>query len=44
LERTLSDSLGLDVTVNHKASGGQLRISYKTLDQLEEICRLLERR
>lgn len=44
LERTLSDSLGLDVTVNHKASGGQLRIAYKTLDQLEEICRLLERR
>ncbi|WP_275786710.1 ParB/RepB/Spo0J family partition protein [Pararhizobium gei] len=44
LERTLSDSLGLEVTVNHKATGGQLRISYKTLDQLEEICRLLERR
>lgn len=44
LERTLSDSLGLEVTVNHKASGGHLRIAYKTLDQLEEICRLLERR
>ncbi len=44
LERTLSDSLGLDVTVNHKASGGHLRIAYKTLEQLEEICRLLERR
>jgi ParB family chromosome partitioning protein len=44
LERTLTDSLGLDVTVNHKASGGFLRIDYKTLEQLEEICRLLERR
>lgn len=44
LERTLSDSLGLDVTVNHKANGGHLRIAYKTLEQLEEICRLLERR
>jgi ParB family chromosome partitioning protein len=44
LERTLSDVLGLDVTVNHKGSGGHLRIAYKTLDQLEEICRLLERR
>lgn len=44
LERTLSDSLGLEVTVNHKANGGHLRIAYKTLDQLEEICRLLERR
>ncbi|MGI2035996.1 ParB/RepB/Spo0J family partition protein [Rhizobium panacihumi] len=44
LERTLSDSLGLDVTINHRGSGGQVRISYKTLDQLEEICRLLEKR
>ncbi|RVM77772.1 chromosome partitioning protein ParB, partial [Sinorhizobium meliloti] len=44
LERTLSDSLGLEVSVNHKASGGHLKITYKTLDQLEEICRLLERR
>jgi len=44
LERTLSDALGLDVTINHKASGGQIRISYKSLEQLEEICRLLERR
>jgi len=44
LERTLSDTLGLDVTINHKAGGGQIRISYKSLEQLEEICRLLERR
>jgi ParB family chromosome partitioning protein len=44
LERTLSDVLGLDVTVNHKGNGGNLRIAYKTLEQLEEICRLLERR
>lgn len=44
LERTLSDALGLDVTINHRGSGGQVRISYKTLDQLEEICRILEKR
>jgi ParB family transcriptional regulator, chromosome partitioning protein len=45
LERTLSDTLGLDVTINHKGNGsGQVRIAYKTLEQLEEICRLLERR
>ncbi|MCQ1574083.1 ParB/RepB/Spo0J family partition protein [Neorhizobium galegae] len=44
LERTLSDSLGLDVKINHKNGGGQIRISYRTLEQLEEICRLLERR
>lgn len=44
LERSLTDTLGLDVKINHKGSGGQVRISYKTLEQLEEICRLLERR
>lgn len=44
LERSLTDRLGLAVTINHKGSGGQIKISYKTLDQLEEICRLLEGR
>ncbi len=44
LERTLTDTLGLDVTIAHKGGGGQVRISYKSLEQLEEICRLLERR
>lgn len=44
LERSLTDSLGLDVKINHKGGPGQIRISYKSLEQLEEICRLLERR
>jgi ParB family chromosome partitioning protein len=44
LERTLTDSLGLDVKINHRGGPGQIKISYKTLEQLEEICRLLERR
>ncbi|MDI7863056.1 ParB/RepB/Spo0J family partition protein [Rhizobiaceae bacterium n13] len=44
LERTLSDTLGLDVAINHRGTGGQVKISYKSLEQLEEICRLLERR
>ncbi|QLF68852.1 ParB/RepB/Spo0J family partition protein [Peteryoungia desertarenae] len=44
LERSLSDRLGLAVTINHKGAGGQMKISYKSLDQLEEICRLLEGR
>lgn len=44
LERSLSDRLGLSVLINHKGGGGQLKINYKTLDQLEEICRLLEAR
>ncbi|MDE1179310.1 ParB/RepB/Spo0J family partition protein [Paraburkholderia sp.] len=44
LERTLSDTLGLEVAIAHKGGGGQIRITYKSLEQLEEICRLLERR
>jgi ParB family chromosome partitioning protein len=44
LERTLSDRIGLEVKVNHKGEGGKLQISYSSLEQLEEICRLLERR
>jgi ParB family chromosome partitioning protein len=44
LERSLTDSLGLDVKVNHRGDGGKLTISYRSLDQLEAICRLLERR
>ena len=44
LERSLSDRLGLSVSINHKGGGGQLKINYKSLDQLEEICRLLEAR
>lgn len=44
LERTLSDSLGLEVKINHKGGSGQVRINYRSLEQLEEICRLLERR
>lgn len=44
LERSLSDRLGLSVAISHKGAGGQIRINYKSLDQLEEICRLLEAR
>lgn len=44
LERSLSDRLGLQVSINHKGGGGQLKINYASLDQLEDICRLLEAR
>lgn len=44
LERTLSDALGLDVKISHKGSGGQIRINYRTLEQLEAVCRLLEQK
>jgi ParB family chromosome partitioning protein len=41
LERQLSDALGLKVAISHRAGGGQLRIDYTTIDQLEEVCRRL---
>ncbi|MCY0092809.1 ParB/RepB/Spo0J family partition protein [Hoeflea ulvae] len=41
LERSLSDVLGLNVALVHKGQGGQIRIDYKSLEQLDEICRLL---
>jgi ParB family chromosome partitioning protein len=44
MERTLSDTLGLAVEINHRARGGSVKIKYKTLDQLEDIARRLEGR
>ena len=42
LERRLSDVLGLEVTVDHKASGaGTLHIKYGDLDQLDAVLRKL---
>ena len=42
LELTVTQALGLKVAVDHKTSGGTVTISYKTLEQLEEICRKLQ--
>ncbi len=43
LEKSVSDSLGLKVVINDKAGkGGELRIAYKTLEQLEDVCRRLQ--
>ena len=41
LEKTLSDVTGLAVTISHGKKGGDLKIAYKTLEQLEELCRRL---
>jgi len=42
LEKNISDALGLAVEVVHKGeSGGEVRVDYKTLEQLDEICRRL---
>ena len=44
LEKAVSDSIGLKVEIAHKgAAGGSLMISYKTLEQLEDICQRLKR-
>jgi len=43
LEGDLSANLGMKVSLNHKPGkeNGQITISYDTLDQLDELCRLL---
>jgi ParB family chromosome partitioning protein len=42
LENKVSDSLGLKVLINDQGKkGGDVRIAYKTLEQLDEICRRL---
>ena len=42
LERTLTETLGLNVDITHRGqSGGFLQIKYKTLEQLDEVCRRL---
>ena len=44
LEKRLSDALGLAVTIAHRGSGGEMKIRYKTLEQLDEVIRRIERR
>lgn len=42
LESDLSAALKLGVSINHQGEkGGDLRISYKTLDELDNLCRML---
>jgi ParB family chromosome partitioning protein len=42
LEKLLTDMTGLRVAINHRERGGELRIAYRTLDQLDELCRRLK--
>ncbi len=42
MERALTNATGLRVVVSHRGdSGGQVNITYRTLEQLDEICRRL---
>ena len=43
LEKRVSDALGLNVNVNHRDPGGSVQISYRSLDQLDEVMRRLAR-
>jgi ParB family chromosome partitioning protein len=44
LERRLADALGLAVSIDHGRKGGAVHIRYRSLDQLDEVVRRLERR
>lgn len=43
LEKTLGAALGLTVSINHKMPGGQLVISYKSLEQLDLVAHRLSK-
>jgi ParB family transcriptional regulator, chromosome partitioning protein len=44
LERSLSDALGLSVSIDHAGQkGGTLAIRYRTLEQLDQVIRCLQR-
>ena len=44
LEKRLADALGLAVTIEHGERGGTLSIRYRSLDQLDEVVRRIERK
>ncbi len=41
VEQALEDVLGLVVTIHHRGQSGEMRIRYKTLEQLDGLCRRL---
>jgi ParB family chromosome partitioning protein len=41
LEKSLAAALGLDVAIIEKGAGGEVKIAYKTLDQLDDVIRRL---
>ena len=43
LEKRLSDILGLAVRIDHRGEGGELRLRYRGLEQLDDVIRRLER-
>ncbi|WP_417476533.1 ParB/RepB/Spo0J family partition protein [Maricaulis sp.] len=41
LEADISARLGLDVDIRHGSNGGEVRVRYTTLEQLDDVCRRL---
>jgi ParB family chromosome partitioning protein len=41
LEADVAARLGLEVDIRHGASGGEIRVRYGTLEQLDDVCRRL---
>ena len=41
LEQSLSNALGLEVSITERGTGGELKVSYKTLEQLDDVIRRL---
>jgi ParB family chromosome partitioning protein len=44
LEKSLSQALGLAVSIEHKAPGGSIKVVYRSLEQLELVAHLLSRK
>jgi ParB family transcriptional regulator, chromosome partitioning protein len=44
LEKRISDALGLAVSIDHRVRGGVLSIRYRSLDQLDDVLRRLEKK
>ncbi len=41
LEQSLANALGLNVVITEKGAGGELKIAYKTIEQLDDVLRRL---
>ncbi|MEC9347594.1 MAG: ParB/RepB/Spo0J family partition protein [Pseudomonadota bacterium] len=43
LERSMAEALGIEVDIRHKGQGGEVRLRYQTLEQLDLLCQRLTR-
>ncbi|CAH2409626.1 ParB/RepB/Spo0J family partition protein [Mesorhizobium escarrei] len=42
LEKLMTDTIGMFVTIEHNERGGVISVAYRTLEQLDELCRRLK--